>query len=49
MFGESGFNESKNFNTSLNASASYSRIIKHSSFKLNETSELGPDSKKTKL
>ena len=49
MFGESGFNETKYFNNSPNGSASYSRIIKHSSFKLNETSELGPDSKKTKL
>ena len=49
MFGESGFNETKNVSNSPNGSASYSRLIKHSSFKLDETRELGPESKKTKL
>ena len=49
MFGESGFNDTKNFRDSPNGSASFSRIMKHSSFKLNETTELGPESKKTKL
>ena len=49
MLGESGFNETKNFNYSPNGSTGYSHIFKHSSFKLNETTELGPESKKTKL